>query len=80
MRECRIQSKVLGSINNPNCKYTCLLALQLLVLKDIDAIWYPKKKLHSLNQERLKRFAYIFVCKYLKVSGQERIGFCRIPV
>ena len=32
MRECRIQSKVLGSINNPNCKYTCLLALQLLVL------------------------------------------------
>ena len=28
----RIQSKVIGSVKNPNCKFTCLLVLQLFVL------------------------------------------------
>lgn len=28
----RIQSKVIGSVKSPNCKFTCLQVLQLLVL------------------------------------------------
>lgn len=32
MNSIRIQSKVIGSVKNPNCKFTCLLVLQLLVL------------------------------------------------
>lgn len=28
----RIQSKVIGSVKNPNCKFTCFQVLQLLVL------------------------------------------------
>lgn len=32
MNSIRIQSKVIGSVKNPNCKFTCLQVLQLLVL------------------------------------------------
>ena len=32
MNSLRIQSKVIGSVKNPNCKFTCLQVLQLLVL------------------------------------------------
>ena len=32
MNSIRIQSKVIGTIKNPNCKFTCLQILQLLVL------------------------------------------------
>ncbi len=32
MNSIRIQSKVFGSVKNPNCKFTCLQVLQLLLL------------------------------------------------
>ena len=32
MNSVRIQSKVIGSVKNPNCKFTCLQVLQLLLL------------------------------------------------
>ena len=32
MNSIRIQSKVIGSVKNPNCKFTCLQVLQLLML------------------------------------------------
>ena len=32
MNSIRIQSKVIGSVKNPNCKFTSLQVLQLLVL------------------------------------------------
>ena len=32
MNSIRIQSKVIGSVKNPNCRFTCLQVLQLLVL------------------------------------------------
>ena len=32
MNSIRIQSKVIGAAKNPNCKFTCLQVLQLLVL------------------------------------------------
>ena len=32
MTSIRIHSKAIGSVKNPNCKFTCLQVLQLLVL------------------------------------------------
>lgn len=34
-------------------------APELPHLKEVDAIWYSKKKFHGFDEETLKRFAYI---------------------
>lgn len=55
MNSIRIQSKVIGSVKNPNCKFTCLQVLQLLVLFPFFSI----KNAANYSSSALGR---IFVC------------------
>lgn len=55
MNSIRIQSKVIGSVKNPNCKFTCLQVLQLLVLFSFCSI----KNAANYSSSALSK---VFVC------------------
>lgn len=55
MNSIRIQSKVIGSVKNPNCKFTCLQVLQLLMLFP----FFPVKNAANYSSSALSK---LFTC------------------
>ena len=55
MNSIRIQSKVIGSVKNPNCKFTCLQVLQLLVL-------FPFFSIKNATNYSSSALGKMFVC------------------
>ena len=55
MNSIRIQSKIIGSVKNPNCKFTCLQVLQLLVL-------FPFFSIKNVANYSYSALSKVFVC------------------